>query len=222
MRARSIVHGVTGELTCTTARGVGTSFTMRLRAAAVAPAEIPVHGRAYASRASCHVVLVDDERQLVDTLTRILRRDGHHVTGFADPRKALEHLAGAHVDVVVSDLAMPYLNGRQFYEAVVARRPELARRFVFVSGGTTDPALEAFLMGFEGARLDKPFRAAELCATPPHMNTKRGASSGCRVATARWSSMSLRWGITRSHSTMSGLDASKLASALRGSSKAST
>ena len=49
------------------------------------------------------------------------------------------------------------MSGVEVYEAVVATRPDLARRFVMMSGDVLDPALEAFAATHEMTRLAKPF-----------------------------------------------------------------
>src|SRR6185503_3247554 len=48
-------------------------------------------------------------------------------------------------DLVRGDLMMPGKSGMEVYHSVVAQRPELAERFVFISGGASTPEAERFL-----------------------------------------------------------------------------
>ena len=52
---------------------------------------------------------------------------------------------------------MPGMSGIEVYEAIVASRPDLAKRFVMMSGDVLDPALDAFAATHEMTRLAKPF-----------------------------------------------------------------
>lgn len=52
---------------------------------------------------------------------------------------------------------MPNLTGQEVYARATRERPQLAGRFVFMTGGTTSVAAEAFLAQIPNAELDKPF-----------------------------------------------------------------
>ena len=79
------------------------------------------------------VLVVEDHALLRAALSRFLRLKGCDVEAAADGAEGLERLAGAHFDVVVSDVQMPRLDGPAFYERAVALHPYLRRRFVFCS-----------------------------------------------------------------------------------------
>jgi two-component system response regulator AtoC len=57
------------------------------------------------------VLLVDDEPLLVDAMGRLLRRAGERVTEAADGVEALQRLREQPVDVILSDVRMPQLDG---------------------------------------------------------------------------------------------------------------
>ena len=86
-------------------------------------------------RLGLRIVLVDDEEVLAHTLARRLAR-GNTVRVFQDPRVALEFLTGSpdEVDVVLSDVTMPSLDGGELFDLVTARWPRLRDRFVFMTG----------------------------------------------------------------------------------------
>lgn len=138
--ANEIVRGHGGEIVCTTAAGEGSRFDVRIplqtgldapQASAAEPAsEQPKRGR---------VLLVDDERAVALVYGELLAMH-HDVVIAHGGRQAVELLGGdERFDVVVCDLMMPELDGVAVLETVSASRPELAKRFVFCSGGLVTP-----------------------------------------------------------------------------------
>lgn len=108
------------------------------------------------------VLVVDDEPALVGIVVRSLGAE-HEVVGIVDPREALTRLcAGEAFDVVFCDLTMPFVSGQTLHRAVRAIDPAQADRFVFVTGGAVDPAVQAFLAEVPNERVDKPFSVQNL------------------------------------------------------------
>ena len=58
---------------------------------------------------------------------------------------------------MLCDVSLPDIEGPALYDEVVRRDPELARRFVFVTGGAFNDSTREFLRRYQGPRLDKPF-----------------------------------------------------------------
>jgi CheY-like chemotaxis protein len=65
---------------------------------------------------SWRVLVVDDEKNYCELLRRVLERDGYRVTATDDADKAVEHLCGGAVDLLVTDLHMPGLTGYDLVE----------------------------------------------------------------------------------------------------------
>ncbi|MFT4977468.1 MAG: CheY-like chemotaxis protein [Myxococcota bacterium] len=65
-------------------------------------------------------------------------------------------------DLVLCDLSMPNLGGAELYRRVREQRPELAPRFVFMTGAADLPGSRSFLEGHEGPVLLKPFSLSQL------------------------------------------------------------
>jgi CheY-like chemotaxis protein len=57
------------------------------------------------------ILLVDDDNMVRNAFQRCLRARGYTVTTATDGQDALNHLAGAKFDIVVSDFEMPFVNG---------------------------------------------------------------------------------------------------------------
>ena len=60
-------------------------------------------------------------------------------------------------ELVLCDMMMPMLSGMEVYEHVLAWRPELARRIVFMTGGAFTPRAAEFLATVPNPTLGKPF-----------------------------------------------------------------
>jgi len=105
------------------------------------------------------VLIVDDEPAVGRALRRILRE--HDVELATSGRQALEKLtADSGFHVVVCDVMMPDLSGKDLYEAIQQGGSGLDKRFVFVSGGAFTPGARDFLARVPNPTLEKPFDEA--------------------------------------------------------------
>jgi CheY-like chemotaxis protein len=101
------------------------------------------------------VLVVDDEPDVGKVLARILRE--HDVTVVTRAADALDLLAaGKHFDVFLSDLVMPEMSGMVFYEELIRRYPDAAKRVAFVTGGVFSPEVRAFLDRVPNECMTKP------------------------------------------------------------------
>ncbi len=108
------------------------------------------------------VLVVDDEPMIGRVLEIALQRE-HDVTSVHSAESALTLLErGDAFDVILCDLSMPGMGGREFYERLRSTRPEIAARIVFMSGGARSAEDARFLSSMASRRLDKPFRTDEL------------------------------------------------------------
>jgi CheY-like chemotaxis protein len=138
--------------------GHGTTFQIYLprSKASLPPAEgSPERGEAREGDET--ILLVEDEAAVRSLLGRALRGCGYTVleaAGGADAlRLAAEHAGPIHL--VVTDVVMPVMNGRQVAERLAALRPGV--RALFVSGYTDDAVVRHGLGGAEAVFLQKPF-----------------------------------------------------------------
>jgi CheY-like chemotaxis protein len=105
------------------------------------------------------VLIVDDEPAVGRALRRILRE--HDVELATSGRQALEKLStDSNFHVVVCDVMMPDLSGKDLYEAIQQGGSGLDKRFVFVSGGAFTPGARDFLARVPNPTLEKPFDEA--------------------------------------------------------------
>lgn len=80
------------------------------------------------------VMLIDDDRTILAVTTLLLRRMGHDVLNFEDPRQALSSLPCSGADLVVSDIVMPDLNGFDVAARVAEMLGTTPPRVLLVSG----------------------------------------------------------------------------------------
>ncbi len=106
------------------------------------------------------VLVVDDEANMRKVLSAHLRRDGFRVLTANDGQEALELMSHGPVDVVLSDLRMPRLDGLGLLRALNEHHPALPV-VLLTAHGTVDTAVDAMKLGaFD--YLTKPFDRDEL------------------------------------------------------------
>jgi len=165
----STVYGIVkqsgGEVTVSSMPGAGTEFRISFpcveapldEAPAAPPAARPVPG-------SGTVILVEDEVAVRELIHSVLEVNGYRVLTARDPHDALrlgEGYAGS-VDLLITDVIMPGMNGRDLAARITASRPGL--RVLYISGYTEEILEGARLPGDGSAYLQKPFGLGALAA----------------------------------------------------------
>jgi CheY-like chemotaxis protein len=98
------------------------------------------------------VLVVDDDPNLLELAANILAEPGYTVLTAPDGYQAIRVIADRHVDLMIADLLMPGINGRELASQAKVMRPNL--HVIFITG---------FANGVSDGRvLQKPLRAAEL------------------------------------------------------------
>jgi PAS domain S-box-containing protein len=142
--------------------GQGTTFKIylpRVEAPAAVDAARPAAGVATGSET---VLLVEDEEGVRRIAARILRSAGYQVLSAASGPEALaivETHAGA-LDLLLTDVVMPRMSGRELADRLVALRPGL--RVLFASGYTDEAIVHHGVLDPGTHFIGKPFSAAEL------------------------------------------------------------
>ena len=119
-------------------------------------------------RAGCGptVLVVEDEDPVRSAIRRVLQTEGYAVLEAQNGAMALELLTAseseAGVELVLTDLRMPVMDGRQLAAALARLRPRLP--IIFMSGFTAQ-LMDMRLVSPQLAFLAKPFRNEDLLAT---------------------------------------------------------
>ena len=162
----AVVHGVVtqngGKISVETKVGVGTTFQILLPLIMDLPSKTVVDSTRYANRGTETVLLVEDDNA-VRRITRIaLQAQGYHVLeadhGAAGLQQAQTYPGEIHL--LISDVVMPEMGGRQLLDAVRKHRPEL--RVLFMSGYTNDTVLLHGVAEATHAFIQKPFTPLSL------------------------------------------------------------
>jgi CheY-like chemotaxis protein len=126
------------------------------------------------------VLIVEDEAALRKLVRRVLEADGKRVLEAADGHEALAHLdrEDGAIDLLITDIVMPGMNGPELVEQVSARWPHLR---VVYSSGYTDSRLAG--RGFDENAVDllrKPYTVDDLRRRVAHELDAGGDTSSKR------------------------------------------
>jgi two-component system NtrC family sensor kinase len=156
-----IVQEHAGKLWVEDAPGGGARFVVELPAAAAEPPlepDVPAAGIARKL-----ILVVDDEENVRSLVARLLSRLGHTPDTAGDAKEARRKLAEGDYDAVISDLRMPDADGRGLFEWMRRKRPDLEKRWIFLTGSIGEES-RPFLQECGRPMLLKPFDLESLDA----------------------------------------------------------
>jgi PAS domain S-box-containing protein len=108
------------------------------------------------------VLVIDDEPSVARAIDVALN-SLHDVEVVSNGSAALERLRREpKFDVILCDVMMPGVDGIEVYEEIRKTAPDIARRFVFMSGGAFTPRARAFVASCDNPRIEKPFNSDQL------------------------------------------------------------
>ncbi len=163
--SRTLARDHGGELVLqdTSAQGGGACFRISLPISGEAHTPtLPMPLDAPVTEVTARILVVDDEPEIADLLRDFLESADYEVATAESGAVALELLAEARFDAIVSDLRMPDMDGSALWREVKVRWPALARRMLFVTGDTLSPGARGFLAETGCPTLDKPFAKGDL------------------------------------------------------------
>ena len=161
--SHSIITSYGGQIQLESEVGAGTCFRILLPRASDSTTPELSNANPLAQQVSApalSILILDDERLVGRALQRLLK--GHKVVLSLSGTDALTQCAKTQFDVILCDVMMPQLNGLQFFNAATAGQPDLASRFIFMSGGVFDDDLAQQLSILTNPIIDKPFVEAQI------------------------------------------------------------
>ena len=103
------------------------------------------------------ILVLDDEKSIAEMLGEMLGLLGYTPTICHLAAQALELIEQHDFDLIISDFRMPGINGRQFFGLAVEKKPELARRIIFLTGDVVNEETRDFLKSIGNPHIAKPF-----------------------------------------------------------------
>jgi signal transduction histidine kinase len=161
--SREIVRSLAGELTAQNLPCGGALFRVRVPAAEPGTADDVAAVPAEAHRRR-RIVAVDDEPLLLKAYRRMLAEHHDLVTRVGADEALCLFAEDRAFEVILCDLQMPAMSGAELYKIVAERWPELASRFIFITGGAVSAEARRFLDESVITCLNKPFQLDELLA----------------------------------------------------------
>ena len=142
--------------------GAGSTFRIYLPAVLEKPVAPTVVIEPELPRGSESILLVEDEVLVRSLVTKFLHSQGYSVLAAARGSEALQLAANedVRVDLLLSDVILPNMNGRQIYEKLAQTRPAL--RVLFMSGYTENIILPHGVLEAGFFFVQKPFSLKEL------------------------------------------------------------
>ena len=152
-----------GQVNASSVVGAGSTFRVRLPAAqAVTAPEDQLDRLVSLKPATGTILVVEDDASVRNLASRVLERAGYRVIPAASAAEALElaHVQPDGFDLLLTDMVMPEMNGRQLAAILTAANPALP--VVFMSGYTDDDILRRGLTTHGAKFLQKPFTPVAL------------------------------------------------------------
>jgi putative nucleotidyltransferase with HDIG domain len=116
------------------------------------------------------ILIVDDEDMIRDLCYHILTAEGYQVTAASSAAAALEELGASYMDLLITDIKMPAMDGLELFERVKQLNLDIVT--IFMTGhGTLDTAIESLMRGVDGFVL-KPFTQEELLSAVERAMTR--------------------------------------------------
>jgi DNA-binding response OmpR family regulator len=108
------------------------------------------------------VLIVEDEPIISQLCSQTLSDEGFEVDIAANGSIAEGMLGEKEYDLIIIDVRMPVMDGKQLYQSIVKRHPDLATGIIFTTGDILDENIERFLKKSGRFILPKPFTLEEL------------------------------------------------------------
>ena len=110
------------------------------------------------------ILIVEDEPAITELCRRVLVSEGFEVDDAGNGSIAETRLEKQNYDLFLIDIRTPVMNGREFYQSIVKRHPDLVSQVIFTTGDLLTGDTRTFLEESGRPFLPKPFSPDELRA----------------------------------------------------------
>ena len=109
------------------------------------------------------LLLIEDERSVMDFVSTALKRNGYACVTSNSAAEGIRQLESGRFSGVISDMRTPGgASGADVHAWIVAHRPELSKRMLFITGDTVNEDTMKTLESTGVPYIEKPFRVQEL------------------------------------------------------------
>ncbi|OGQ11714.1 MAG: hypothetical protein A2138_15620 [Deltaproteobacteria bacterium RBG_16_71_12] len=171
-----IIKQANGHIWVYSEPGRGTTFKSYFPRVAGVPDALPTTRVAAAQGGTETILLVEDEAPLRRVAVRVLKRAGYNVLEAGNGLDALAKVeTGVKVELLVTDVVMPMMGGRELATKLRERDPDLA--VLYVSGYTENAVVHHGVLDADIIFLQKPFQPEELLRRVRQVLDGSGASA---------------------------------------------
>jgi len=110
------------------------------------------------------VLVVEDESAISAVCRRVLISEGFEVDIAVHGKVAQDMIEGKQYDICLIDIRLPQMTGKELYQWLKEKHPQLASRVIFTTGDLMGGDTQIFLEQASRPLLSKPFTADELRA----------------------------------------------------------
>ncbi len=108
------------------------------------------------------ILAVEDEPEYLEMLEDVMNSVGHTITIATDGFQALEKLKNERIDVILSDVKMPNMDGIEFHKRVRAMKDYANTPFIFLTGVKELDSIQSACKADCDLILQKPFPVDKL------------------------------------------------------------
>ncbi len=160
--SKTVVEGHNGTIGIAGVEPHGTEVMITLTGTTKTADIVAGHAHPGKFMASLNMLIVDDEEELAKSVEEALTNHGHSAVITHSALEALNLLRTESFDIILADIHMPGIDGRELYWMALDIDIGLAQKFVFITGDSLDPKLVKFFTEQKKIYLNKPFEMDEL------------------------------------------------------------
>ncbi|MBI5233953.1 MAG: response regulator [Deltaproteobacteria bacterium] len=162
--SRKSIKSVGGDISVVSTQGRGTLFEISLPMSNTTAKE-SIEADQLVDKACLldkQVMAVDDDMDVLGVIRQTVGPNVSSLDCVANGKTAVEKMLETNYDIVLLDINMPGLSGREVYKQIREKKPYLAERIIFLTGDTESEKTNKFLKLTNCQYLSKPFQTKEL------------------------------------------------------------